>query len=292
MRKAAALFASLFLFITSAVATDGDRVRPYVLGSTGSGDLKGQVETTRTALSANGFDIVGEYAPYDNAHILIVTNDSLRKQAAASDFGGYGAAQRVSITDINGQIQVSYTNPTWMANVYRMSGNLEDIKSALKSALGAEKEFGSGGGRTKDNLREYHYMVFMPYFDDHVELASHGSHAEAVAAVEAGLAAGKGGAEKVFKVSVDGKDEVVFGVALNEGAGADKTVMGVTDQADIRHTAHMPYEMLVSGNKVYALHGKFRIAQSFPDLTMTTFMKISDAPDAIENSLKAAAAGN
>lgn len=80
-------------------------------------------------------------------------------------------------------------------------------------------------------------------------------------------------------------------MAIHSGEGADKTVMSVTDQADIRHTAHLPYEMLVSGSKVYALHGKFRIAQSYPDLTMTTFMKISNAPDAIEAALNSAASG-
>jgi polyribonucleotide nucleotidyltransferase len=85
---------------------------------------------------------------------------------------------------------------------------------------------------------------------------------------------------------VNGKDEVLFGVAMKEGEGADATVMGVTDQSALRHTAHLPYEMLVSGNRVYTLHGKFRIAQSFPDLTMSTFMKISGAPDAIEKVLK------
>ncbi|MES9871745.1 MAG: hypothetical protein ABW146_01450 [Candidatus Sedimenticola sp. 6PFRAG7] len=291
MRKATALFFSFLLFATTAIAADDGRVRPYVLGSNGSGDLKAQVDSSRQALSANGFEIVGEYAPYDNAHILIVTSDALKKHAAGSDFGGYGAAQRVSVTDVGGQVQVSYTNPAWMANVYRMGNDLDDVSAALKAALGAQKEYGSGGGRTKDNLREYHYMVFMPYFDDHVELASYGSHAEAVAAVEAGLAAGKGGTEKLFSVAVTGKDELLIGVAIHSGEGADKTVMGVVDQSDLRHSAHLPYEMLVSGSKVYAQHGKFRIAQSFPDLTMTTFMKISNAPDAIETSLKAAASG-
>jgi hypothetical protein len=37
------------------------------------------------------------------------------------------------------------------------------------------------------------------------------------------------------------------------------------------------------------LHGKFRIALDFPDLTMGTFMKISGAPSAIEEKLKAVA---
>jgi hypothetical protein len=44
----------------------------------------------------------------------------------------------------------------------------------------------------------------------------------------------------------------------------------------------------VSGKHAYMLHGKFRIAQSFPDLSMGNFMNISGAPDAIENSIKEA----
>ena len=65
--------------------------------------------------------------------------------------------------------------------------------------------------------------------------------------------------------------------------------MATTDVDAIKHAPHLPYEMLVSDGKVYTLHGKFRIAQSFPDLTMGTFMQISDAPDGIEESLEAVA---
>ena len=68
-------------------------------------------------------------------------------------------------------------------------------------------------------------------------------------------------------------------------AGADTTVMRITDTAVRRHTAHLPYEVLVSGGRVTMLHGKFRIAQSYPDLTMGTFMKISGAPDGIAKVL-------
>jgi hypothetical protein len=49
--------------------------------------------------------------------------------------------------------------------------------------------------------------------------------------------------------------------------------------------------MVVTGGKVYMLHGKFRIALDFPDLTMGTFMKISGAPSAIEARLKQIAGG-
>jgi uncharacterized protein (DUF302 family) len=291
MRKTALgwLFFSFLVACSAAMAANDGRFSPFTLGSSSAGTLADKLDGVRNALQQNGFQVAGEYAPYDGAHILIVSNDGMRKAAGNSDMGGYGAAVRVALTESDGQVQVSYTSPAWMAQVYRMANDGSAVANSLKAALGAEKDFGSEGGRTADNLRKYHYMMFMPYFDDQVTLAEYGSHQEAVTAVNDALAAGKGGASKVYQIDVDGKDETLIGVALKQGDGADATVMGVTDSGALKHTAHLPYEMLVSGNKVYMLHGKFRIAQSFPDLTMGTFMKISAAPDAIEVSLRAAA---
>ncbi|MCW8950907.1 MAG: hypothetical protein OQL17_13055 [Sedimenticola sp.] len=284
----AVLLLSLLLSSFSLFAQEMERLRPFVLAETSQTPLAEKRDMIKAALEKAGFTVAGEYAPYAGADVLIITNDALRKQAAASQWGGYGAALRVALTQKDGMLQVSYTNPKWMSNVYRMSGDSTQMSTLLESALGNKSAFGSSGGRTVENLREYHYMMFMPYFDDQVELASYDSHQAAIDAVEAGLAAEKGGVSKISRVEVIGKDEVLFNVAVKQGAGADEPVMQIIDQADLRHTAHLPYDLLVSGNKVYMLHGKFRIAQSFPDLTMSTFMKISDAPDAIETSLKMA----
>lgn len=287
----AALLLLLVFSSFSLMAQEADRLRPFVLAETAQAPLEGKLKTVKAALEKAGFSIAGEYVPYTGAHVLIITDESLRQQAAASSMGGYGAALRVSLTEQGGAVQVSYTDPQWMGNVYRMTGDFTSLAGRLKTVLGREATFGSSGGRTVENLREYHYMMFMPYFDDQVELASYDTHQAALDAVEAGLAAGKGGVTRISRVDVIGKEESLFNVAVKEGAGADAPVMQVIDQAEMRHTAHLPYDLLVSGNKVYMLHGKFRIAQSFPDLTMTTFMKISDAPDAIEQSLKMAAGG-
>lgn len=284
----AVLLLSLLLSSFSLFAQEMERLRPFVLAETSQTPLAEKRDMIKAALEKAGFTVAGEYAPYAGADVLIITNDALRKQAAASQWGGYGAALRVALTQKDGMLQVSYTNPKWMSNVYRMSGDSTQMSTLLESALGNKSAFGSSGGRTVENLREYHYMMFMPYFDDQVELASYDSHQAALDAVEAGLAVEKGGVSKISRVEVIGKDEVLFNVAVKQGAGADEPVMQIIDQADLRHTAHLPYDLLVSGNKVYMLHGKFRIAQSFPDLTMSTFMKISDAPDAIETSLKMA----
>ena len=272
------------------LAVDPDaRLKPYVLASVSEESPDAVLETVRAALAEQGFEVVGEHRPTDGAHVLVVTDDEIKSAAAKSEFGGYGAAQRVSVTAVDGKVQVAYTQPAYMANVYRMADDLEGTAEKLAAALGKERDFGSEKGIPAKKLRKYHYMMMMPYFDDHRLLAEHGSHDQAVAAVEAGLGAGKGGTAKIYRVDVPGKQEVVFGVAVQEGEGADATVLATTDKADLKHTAYLPYEILVSGNKAYSLHGKFRIALSFPDLTMGTFMKISGAPKGIEAALRAAA---
>jgi hypothetical protein len=217
----------------------------------------------------------------------VVTNDALRKAAAVTELGGYGAAQRVSVTVADGLVQVAYTNPAWMASVYRMGPDLADVAAALGSALGGGTPFGSKDGLSTAQLRSYHYMALMPYFTDQVVLARHGSHAAALDKVEKGLAASTV-VRRISRIDIPGKEQSLFSVAILDGPGSDATVMGATDRGRLRHTAHLPYEFLVSGEKVLMLPGKFRIAQSFPDLSMGTFMKISAAPGAIEKAIKSA----
>ncbi|HQT26317.1 MAG TPA: hypothetical protein PLK99_06935, partial [Burkholderiales bacterium] len=117
-------------------------------------------------------------------------------------------------------------------------------------------------------------------------------------AVEAGLAAGKGGVTKVYRIDIPGKQETVFGVAMKGDGGNkymdDKYIMSEIDFRDLKSAAHLPYEMLVDGNKVYALYARFRIAIDFPDLSMMgahSFMNIMKSPEAIRKALTAAAGG-
>jgi len=61
--------------------------------------------------------------------------------------------------------------------------------------------------------------------------------------------------------------------------------MPIIDLASPKHTAFLPYELLVKYGEAHMLHGRFRIALSFPDLTMGTFTKIMSTPGAIEELL-------
>ena len=283
---------SLFILATGFSTVSAENLKPFFLASAVSGNQAQVVSETKSKLTAAGFEIVGEHTPYAGATIIIVSNDALKANAKATEFGGYGAVQRVAVTDMSGTIQVSFTNPVYMANVYRMQGQLTDVEAALSGALGNKNAYGSKKGLKVKKLHKYHYMFGMPYFDDPDVLAKHGSYDEAIKAVEAGLAAGKGGTSKVYRVDIPGKKQSVFGVAMTEGMSSDVTIMTEVDFQDTRSTAHLPYELLVhEDGKVYALAGKFRIAASFPDLSMAgshSFMGIMSSPAAIKKALSEA----
>ena len=287
---------TVFVSALSATTAFADEVlMPFVFAGTSGGDVKSVAAEVKSKLTAGGFEVVGEYSPYTDAHIIIVTNDTLKAAASKSDFGAYGAAQRVSITRNGDQTEIVYTNPIYMAAAYRMSGDLASTRAALEGSLGAEKDFGSEKNLTAKDLGNYHYTVMMEYFDDPSELAEYDSQAEALKAVNAALAAGKGGTAKVYQIDIPGKDESVIGVALKgtdpDDCSGDEYIMSRIDKATPRSTAHLPYEIVVSDGTAYALFARFRIAINWPHLPMmasetgATFMSIMCAPGAIEEAL-------
>jgi hypothetical protein len=290
--KKLCLSALLVLGMNNAMA-DSAMLKPFVLGSKGVGTVAEKTEQAKSALSAAGFSVVGNYSPYADAIVLIVTNDELKKNAAASEHGGFGAVQRVAITKVKDEVQVSYTSPVYMANVYRMKGDLSGVAGSLNTALGKVEEFGAAKGMTAAAARKYHYMVGMEYFDEPSVLAEYGSYEDAVKSVDAKLSSNKNGVAKVYRVDVPGKQETLFGVSLKGGDAQkymdDQFIMKEIDFHDVKSTAHLPYEVLVSGNKVYALYARFRIAINFPDLSMmgqNSFMNIMKTPEAIRNALQ------
>jgi len=270
-----------------AWAADG-ALKPFVLASRGPVEPAAAVADTRAKLEGAGFQVVGTYEPYPGATVLAFTNDFLRTAAAAVPGASYAAVQRATVTRVGDETQVAFTHPSYMQHAYRMRTDLGSVARRLAGALGWLEAYGPSDGRTPKELKGYHYMIGMPYFDDPVQVAAFPSHAEAVAAIEAGLTAGRGGTRKVYRVEVPGTEDTLFGVALSEGCSGDAFLMKEIDFKPLRSTGHLPYEVLVTGGKVMALHAKFRIAVNFPDLSMMgahSFMGIRCAPDAIEGAL-------
>jgi len=273
-----------------------EKMKPFVLASNGAGDMASAVADVTAKLEAAGFDIAGTYSPYPTATIIVVTSGAQRSTAARSDMGGFGAIQRVAITDKDGKIQVSYTNPTYMAAAYRMDGDLASTTAKLESALGGGEQFGPDDGKTAAQLSKYHYMIMMPYFDEANLLGCAGSFNEMVDRVEGNLAKGMNGLTQVYKVTIPGKKEVVFGVASKgeDKMANDDYIMSEIDFKELRSTAHLPHEILVSEDKAYALSLRFRIAMNFPDLSMmgaNSFMNIMGSPPAFQKAVTEVSGG-
>lgn len=125
----------------------------------------------RHALEEQGFTIAGEYAPAEGVALMVVTSPELQKVAAATPFGGFGAAVRVGLTRVGEVVQVSYTNPSYMRAAYRLTGSLTGVATRLEAALGKKRTFGSVKRLTEDELEGYHYMVLMPFFTDRSDAA-------------------------------------------------------------------------------------------------------------------------
>ena len=287
------LVLSLITLSFAMPAMADEEMMPFVLASKGAGDKAAIVADVKGKLSGAGFEVVGEYSPYDAVTIIAFTNNTLKSAAAASEYGAYAAAQRVSVTNMKGEIQVAYTNPAYLAQAYRLSQDLTGVRQQLATALGDMGEFGPKEGLKTKKLRKYHYMFSMPYVDDTDTLAEYDSYEAAVAGVEKALANNKAGVSKVYSINLPG-NKTLYGVALTKGKAADDYIMSEIDFKDLRSSAHLPYEMLVDGNKVYALNARFRIAINFPDLKMmgaNSFMNIMSSPDAIKRDLTMAAGG-
>jgi hypothetical protein len=280
-----------------------EHFKPFVLASRGAGDFDTRVEETRSALNGAGFDIVGEYTPYadtfvDNTRVIIVTNDELKTVAGKTKYGSFAAPWRVAVTKVADEVQVSYVNPNYIARAYRLESDLSGVSEGLERALGARETFGSEKGLTERKLRKYRYTFGMEYFDDVYTLAKYDSHKEAVAAIENNLAQARGGVSKVYRLDLD-NDVTVFGVARKATPDGDEHmdeawIMQNVDFKDIKGTAYLPYEILVDGGDVVALHMRFRMALHYPDLKMmgkNSFMQIMPSPKANETAFKAAAGG-
>lgn len=271
--------------------------KPFVLAKTEAAELSAVAASTKAALTKNGFQIAGEYSPYADTMIIVVTNDELRQHATQSEFGAFGAVQRVTLTKGQDGIQISFTNPTYMSHVYRMKSDLADVKAALAKALGNKQEYGPEDGLDKEALRDYQYKWLMPYFTSTLELARYADQQTALKKIDEIFKKDTTGVKKVYQVDLPGKAESVIGMHMsgkNNDCSGDEYIMSRIDFKAIKSSGHLPYEVVVSNGKIYMLPAEFRIAINFPDLSMmgdNSFASIMCAPNSIKKALAKAVGG-
>jgi len=227
----------------------------------------------------------------------VVTNEASKEIAAQTDRGGYAAGHRISLRETAGKTEVAFSNPLYFQHAFRLSGDMQPVYKLLSDTLGNEKIFGVKKKKmTAKKLAKYHYMMGMQRFDDPSELGKFESYEAAVAAVEANLSyPDDDGLSLIYRIDIPDKQQTVFGVgmkAINEDQiHIDEThQLGIVDFEGHCKAAYLPYEILVNGSEVEALHMRFRMAVHFPDLSMTGkhgFTKLMKSPKAIERALTA-----
>jgi hypothetical protein len=286
------LMTVLFTFNTLAEDT---LYKPFVVASVSAGTLADKTQATLDELKDAGFEVMGQYSPVEGTNVIVVTNEELKKVAAMSDRGAYAAGQRVSVSEADGNIEVSYINPVYIQYGYRLAGDMQPVADKLAESLGNERFCGAGKKKmTAKKLGKYHYMVTMQYFDDPSELGSFDSYEDAIAAVEDGLARTGDALTQVYRIDIPGKQQTVFGVGMKMTNEDEKDLdstfqMSIVDFEGCKKRAYFPYEVLVNGKNVEALHMRFRMALHFPNLSMAGkhgFTKLISAPGAIEDALE------
>ena len=285
----------VILFNSMAI---GQQLKPYIMGAQSSEGLEVAREKTSLALVEAGFTILGDYQPaMDETRWVYVVNTPEMIEAI-QEFGeltGFAAALRVGLTVEGGLVNISYTDPIYLGNAY-FQKNYSEVESKFTavqkkmmkamSTLGTVKNepFGIEESMTAKEVGKYHYMFGMEYFDDVVELTEFSRYSVGKSIIESKLSKG-GDTQLVYSYEIPGKELKIYGVGLS-GSTGEEHFLPIIDIGSPKHTAFLPYEILLMGNTAVMMHGRYRIALAFPDLTMTTFSKIMSTPGDIEDLMR------
>lgn len=298
MAKNLRIITLISLLIATLISVSAQQLKPYILGNKTSESITATKASLASHLIANNIEVVGQYQPASDMNRWVIVFTSSELKEAVKQVGGltgFAATLRIGITVENGETLISYTNPSYWGNAYfradypKVASKYKALEKKLTKAMMASgnyegSQFGSKEGLSPSELRKYHYMMGMPYFDDTEELEVFTDHQSALNKIEASMFKGLSNLKLVYTMTIPGQDLVLYGFAI-EGTDGESKFLPIVDMGSPKHTAFLPYEVLVKGEEVHMLHGRYRIALSFPDLTMGTFSKIMSTPGEIEEAL-------
>jgi hypothetical protein len=286
---------SSIAFIIVSFYSMGQNLSPYIKVGESTSSIKDVTNEVIQTLKENSFTVLGTYNPSNKSSLVVIAftrNDLKNTVIKVKERGALAAIMKVGLVQKDEKVVISYTNPdyilrAYLANEYSTYKSVftifsVDIETAF-SSLG--NDFTPFGGTVKaDKLPKYHYKIMMPYFTDPIELNEFGSFKEGLEIITKNLEAKKGSAVKVYELVYNNQNVAVFGVGLESREDGESYFLPKIGEG---HVAALPYEIILQGNKATMLHGKYRIALHWPELTMGTFMKIMSTPGDIEDTLEA-----
>jgi len=285
---------SIILVLFVGIHAKSQELAPYVkVGETNEAIQQVSINIIE-ALKSNSFTVLGAYHPSNKNSLKVIafTRSDLKYSVVkVKDRGALAAVYKVGLVRKDGKTIISYTNPDYILRAY-LGENYNSYKTLnTKFSLDLKttfsdfgNEFTPFGGTVKaDKLKKYHYKIMMPYFSDPVTLNEFASFEEGLSIIENNLKANKGNTKQVYKLVFKGHDVAVFGIGLMDKEEGESHFLPKIGEENI---AAMPYEIILQGNKATMLHGKYRLALHWPNLTMGTFMKIMSTPGDIEDFLE------
>lgn len=282
---------ALILCYTSSFAQE---LSPYIKVGELSDSMQAVTDQVMETLKANNFIVLGSYNVSDKNSLKAIAftrNDLKNTVIKVADRGALAATMKIGLIQKNDKVVISYTNPDYFLRAYLpLNYNTfkstfvkfsADLKEALSSVGNEFKPF--GGAIEADKLAKYHYKIMMPYFTDPVELKEFASFEEGLKVISNNLKSKKGNTKEVFRLVYSDEKVAVFGVGLQSKEDGESYFLPKIGED---HVAAMPYEIILQGKEATMLHGKYRLALHWPELTMGTFMKIMSTPGDIEDTLE------
>ena len=284
---------SAFLYSFSVIADD--EIPAYFKIADLEVSMDEAATQVKDALITGGFEIIGEYHPSAKQDLFVIafTRKDLQKTCLkVEDRGILTSIFKVGLFVKDGKTQVSMLNPEFIFYAYLMEDaekHITKLNSIANEAKQALRSVGTdftpfGGALEADDLEDYHYMMMMPYFTDPVELNEFSSFEEGLRIIRKNLAAKKGNTLKVYELVFESEKIAIFGIGLLDKEDGEASFLPIIGED---HVAAMPYEIILQGDEATMLHGKYRFALHWPELTMGQFMKISSTPGDVEDFLEA-----
>lgn len=281
--------------ITAMSCFSQEELNPYFKVATLNVSVEDAATQAEEALRGQGFEVLGNYKPEGNDQLMVIayTRKDLQDVCLkVKDRGILASVLKIGFRLNDGKVDVSMLNPTYLFYAYlrdETSNHISELNRISGEARKAMESMGSdftgfGGSEDSEDLIDYHYMAFMPYFDDPVELKTFSSFEEGVATIKKNLALKKGNTSSVFELILDDKKMAIFGIGLLDAEAGEAKFLPIIGEENI---AAMPYEIVLIDNKATMLHGKYRFALHWPELSMGQFMKISSTPGDVEDFMKA-----
>lgn len=283
----------LNILIVLGITSMSQELSPFQ-GTNMVGDIDLLAQDVEKHITDANFEIVGKYKVAGNSDLQVIcfSRDDLRAVCGEfEDRGALASVLKIALRKSNDTVEISLLQPNYMFYAYfgadyknqeKILDEIDtDAKNILVGTYGDLYDF--GGSMEIEKIEKYHYKVMMPYFDDPEVLEEYNSFEGGLKYIRQQIASSGQNIQLVYEQVNEAKQTAVFGIGLLQAETGEGQFIPIIGE---RNIAAMPYEIILQGEEVSMLHGKYRFALYWPELTMGTFMKIMSTPGDVEDVME------